>query len=123
MGEMEMGFSSSRCLGLWWGSLTVRAYRTPSSPPLCGGRFAHYLACASLIKEAVIVAAPCHESTKAFSGKENVHAAFMSLYSTPSAYFSRLLPFLQHQLCACLVLSVTASGLSLSFAVEMPLLE
>lgn len=123
VGEMKMGFSNFLCLWLLWGSLTVRAHRTPSLPPLCGGRFAHYLVCASLIKEAVIVAAPCHKSTKTFSGKENVHAAFMILYSTPSAYFSHLLPFLQHQLCACLVLSVTPSVSSLSFAIEIPLLE
>lgn len=118
-----MGFSNFLCLWLLRGSLTVRAHRTPSSPPLCGGRFAHYPVCASLIKEAVIVAAPRHKSTKTFSRKENVHAAFLILYSTPSADFSHLLPFFQHQLCAGLVLSVTILGSSLFFAVEMPLLE
>lgn len=68
--EMEMGFSNFLCLWLLRGSLTVRAHRTPSLPPLCSGRFAHYLVFASLIKEAVIVAAPCHKSTKAFSGRK-----------------------------------------------------
>lgn len=123
MGETEMGFSNFLCLWLLRGSLAIRAHRTPSSPPLCGGRFADYLVCASLIKEAVIVAAPCHKSTKMFSGKENVHAAFLILYSTLSADFSRLLPFFQRQLCAGLVLSVTVLGSNLFFAVEMPLLE
>jgi len=91
VGEMEMGFSNFLCLRLLRGSLTIRAHRTPSSPSLCGGRFAHYLVCASLRKEAVIVAAPCHKSTKTFGGKESVRAALMSLYSPPSAYFSLLL--------------------------------
>lgn len=104
---MEMGFSNFLYFWLLQGSLTIRAPRTPSSPPLYRGRFAHYLVSASLIKEAVIVAAPCHKSRKTFSVKESVHAAFMILYSTSSACFSCLLPFGQHHLCACLLLSVT----------------
>lgn len=111
-----MGFSNFLCFWLWWGSLTVRAPGTPSSPPLCGGRFAHYLVSASLIKEAVIVAALCHKSTKTFSGKESVHAAFMILCSASSAHLSCLLPFVQHHLCPCVLLSVTTPGLSLFFA-------
>lgn len=115
-GEMEMGFSNFLCFWLLRGSLTVRAPRTSSSPPLCGGRFAHYLVSASLIKEAVIVSAPCHKSTKTFSVKESVRAAFMILYSTTSGHFSCLLSFVLHHLSACLLLSMVTSVLNIFFA-------
>lgn len=120
VGEIEMGFSNFLCIQPLRESLTIRAWRTPSPPPLCGGRFAHYLPRALLIKRSCNCGSSSPEKHKDVFREGKSPRSFYDP-AWYSACFSHLLPFIQHQLL--LVLSVTTSGWSLPLAIEIPLSE